>query len=101
MFPQWECGGNAMGSSREPDALPMLESSCPEFYATDIGRIEPAGGDNVRIYMCVRRGKVLEPIFTVVMPIGAMSVSARIAMHAAAEAHNYRVLSEISEDVAH
>lgn len=85
-----------MGSARETDALPMLECSCPEYYATEIGRIEPAGGDNLRIYMCVRKGKYLEPMFTVVLPIAAMASCARVALHAAAERHNEIVMGEVS-----
>lgn len=76
-----------MGSSRETDAPTMLEMSCPEFYAHVIGRIEPAGGDNLRIYMCVRRGRVLEPIFSVVIPITELAQCARQSLIAASERH--------------
>jgi hypothetical protein len=76
-----------MGASWETDTPPMLEISCPEYFCTSIGRIEPAGGNCLRIYMCVRRGSVLEPMYSVVMPITALSIAARMAMIAAAERH--------------
>jgi hypothetical protein len=85
-------GSAAMDSSVGNDAPPMLELSCPEFYATEIGRIEPAGGENLRIYMCVRRGKVLEPMFTVVIPIAELARCARLSLSAAAARHTELVL---------
>jgi hypothetical protein len=81
-----------MGTSRGDDAPPMLEVSCPEYYCTEVGRIEPAGGDNLRIYMCVRRGSILEPMYSVVMPIAALSIAARVALFAAADHHNEQVM---------
>jgi len=83
-----------MGTLRETDAPPMLECSCPEFFVTTVGRVEPAGGDNLRLYMCVRRGSVLEPMFSVVMPVSALAESARMALIAAAEHHNEITLQE-------
>jgi hypothetical protein len=85
-----------MGTSKEADVPPMLECSCPEYYATEIGRIEPAGGDNLRIYMCVRRGKNLEPMFSVVIPIGSLATCARISLHAASERHNEIMLESVT-----
>jgi hypothetical protein len=85
-----------MGSSKEIDAPTMLEMSCPEYFVTTIGRVEPAGGDNLRLYMCVRKGNVLEPMFTVVMPIAQMAQSARIALLAAAEHHTELQLSVLA-----
>jgi hypothetical protein len=85
-----------MGSSKETDALPMLEISVPEFFATEIGRIEPAGGANLRIYMCVRRGKVLIPVFSVVLPIAELALCARMSLHAASDRHNELLLEDIS-----
>jgi hypothetical protein len=90
-----------MGSGRDTESPTMLESSCPEYYATTIGRIEPAGGDNLRIYMCVQRGRVLEPMFSVVIPIAALAHCARISMHAAADAHNAAILQRVAEQTAH
>jgi hypothetical protein len=84
-----------MGSSKEIDAPTMLEMSCPEYFVTTIGRVEPAGGDNLRLYMCVRKGNVLEPMFTVVMPIAQMAQSARIALLAAAEHHTELQFSDL------
>lgn len=77
-----------MGVSRGDDALPMLEMSCPEFYVSHIGRIESAGGDNLRLYMCVKRGNALEPVYSVVIPIDILASMARQCQHAVAHAHN-------------
>jgi hypothetical protein len=85
-----------MGTSKDIDAPLMLEVSCPEYYATEIGRIEPAGGDNLRIYMCVRKGKILEPMFSVVLPIAALALCARQSLKAASDHHNELVLSGLS-----
>ena len=85
-----------MGTSKEIDAPPMLEVSCPEYYATEIGRIEPAGGDNLRIYMCVRKGKIMEPIFSVIIPIGALAVCARRSLQAASDHHNDLIMNGLS-----
>jgi hypothetical protein len=81
-----------MGTSRETDAPPMLEISCPEYFVTTIGRIEPAGGDCLRIYMCVRRGSVLEPMYSLVMPISELANCAREVLFAAADHHNDMML---------
>lgn len=83
-----------MGKSKEIDSPPMLESSCPEFFVTTIGRVEPAGGDNLRLYMCVRKGKLLEPMFSVVMPISALAQAARVSLIAASDHHNDLTLQE-------
>ncbi len=85
-----------MGSSQESDAPTMLEMSCPEFYAHAIGRIEPAGGDNLRIYMCVRKGNILEPMFSVVIPIAELAMCARQSLQAATDHHNDMAMMGIS-----
>lgn len=77
-----------MGTTRDADALPMLEMACPEIFATHIGRIEPAGGGNVRVYVCVQRGRAIEPIYTVVIPIENLAVMARQCQHAVSDVHN-------------
>jgi hypothetical protein len=86
-----------MGASRETDTPPMLEISCPEYFCTSIGRIEPAGGNCLRIYMCVRRGSVLEPMYSVVMPIEELAGCARLALFAAADHHNEMMMMRPSE----
>jgi hypothetical protein len=86
-----------MGASWETDTPPMLEISCPEYFCTSIGRIEPAGGNCLRIYMCVRRGSVLEPMYSVVMPIEELAGCARLALFAAADHHNEMMMMRPSE----
>lgn len=77
-----------MGMERPEAALPMLEMSCPEYFVTDIGKIEHAGGGNLRVWCCVRRGNVLEPVYTVVIPHDLLSQCARTCLQAAADVHN-------------
>lgn len=48
--------------------LEMIEMPCPDFYATHLGKVEDAGGGNVRLYLCIRRGDHLEPVYSVVIP---------------------------------
>lgn len=60
--------------------LPMLEMSCPEFFATHIGRVEPAGGDCVRIYFCVLKNGVLEPVYTRIAPLILLPDNSRTLM---------------------
>jgi hypothetical protein len=66
----------------------MLDMSCPEFFVTDVGRIEYAGGGCVRIYACVRKGSHLEPLYTVVIPLENLVSNARTMMSIAADMHN-------------
>lgn len=79
-----------MGSSLETGSPPMLEVPCPEYFVTTIGRVESAGGDNLRFFMCVLRGTTLVPVYTVVMPTVQLVHAARAALFAAAEHHNTR-----------
>lgn len=48
--------------------LEMMEMSCPDFYATHLGKVEDAGGGNIRLYLCTRHGGHLEPVYSVVIP---------------------------------
>jgi hypothetical protein len=75
-----------MGQGDDP--LPMLDMSCPEFYITTIGRIESAGGDNLRLFCCVQRGNALEPICTLVIPMDLLAANSRQCLHAVADHHN-------------
>lgn len=40
----------------------------PEFYASELGAVENAGGGNIRMIRGVKRGDVFVPIFSCVMP---------------------------------
>lgn len=48
----------------------------PEFFVTDIGKMEMAGGDCVRVFQCIRRGNELIPVSAVVMPINCLREAA-------------------------
>lgn len=80
--------------------LPMLEMSSPEFFWTHIGKIEEAGGSNLRFYCCVQKGSGLEPVFTCVIPIDQLVIAARTALQAAAEKHK-ALLVMLSPKVTH
>lgn len=46
----------------------VLELDVPEFFVTDVGKVERLGSC-VRFLMCVRRGDVLEPKYSCIWPI--------------------------------
>ena len=81
-----------MGTGKKADPLPMLELSVPEFFVCKIGRVEPAGGDCVRIWMCNIKGNFLEPACTLVIPIADLAVNSRQCLHAAAALHTEQEL---------
>lgn len=67
----------------------MIETiGAPEFYVTKIGKSEPAGGNCVRLFLCIERAEVLITQFTVVMPALALIAAARQAEEAAIDAFN-------------
>jgi hypothetical protein len=49
--------------------MPMLEMSVPEYFVTHITKVAPAGGDCIRMFACVQRGNVLEPVYSCVIPM--------------------------------
>jgi hypothetical protein len=55
----------------------------PEFFVTDVGLVESAGGGNVRVIRCIRRGSVLFPVFSLVTPMVSMILHAQMVREAA------------------
>lgn len=50
----------------------MLDTfGVPEFFTTDLGDLEDAGGGMLRAIRCIRRNGVLIPVCTLVMPAAA------------------------------
>lgn len=47
----------------------MLESNCPEFFVTHIGKTERIAGNCVRLYCCVQENDYLVPVYRSVWPI--------------------------------
>lgn len=48
----------------------------PEYFATDVGDVEDAGGGNIRIVRCIKRGGVLVPVYSLVTPALQMVIDA-------------------------
>jgi hypothetical protein len=67
-----------MGSPKMVD-IPGI----PEYFMTEVGRTEGAGGDCVRIYNCVERGGFLIPQCTVIIPARSLIVASRVVSEAA------------------
>lgn len=60
----------------------------PEFFMNTVYECEPAGGGNMRVYCCSKRGNELIPLFTVVMPISEMFEAATLVKDRALEIWN-------------
>jgi len=89
--------GNRRGASMTE--LELLESiNIPEYFVTHVGQTECAGGGNVRIYNCVKRGRFLVPQCTVVIPAVNLIVAARRVEDAAREVFN---MEKMTGAVAH
>jgi hypothetical protein len=60
-----------------PSETLMIDAiGIPEYFVTEIGRIEEAGGECLRIYNCIRRAGQLVPVFTVIIPKDAVILCA-------------------------
>lgn len=47
----------------------MLDTfGVPEFFSTHLGALEDAGDGMMRVIRCIKRGGVLIPVVTVIMP---------------------------------
>lgn len=55
--------------------MEMLDAfGVPEYFCTDIGAVEDAGGGNIRVVRCIRRSGVLIPVYSLVTPALGMIV---------------------------
>jgi hypothetical protein len=61
----------------------------PEYFATDVGLIESAGGGNMRIVRCIKRGGILYPVFSLVTPTISMIRALPPVQQAAIKLHNF------------
>jgi hypothetical protein len=90
-----------MGSVRGDEPLPMLDLDVPEFFISHI-RIEPAGGNCIRIFGCVERSGQLIPRYSVIIPLDKSATMARQTFEAAADRHNVlQIHVEMNGDTEH
>lgn len=62
-----------------------MRRAVPEFFCTTVRKVEPIGGDCIRVYHSTERGGVWEDIFTVVIPIASVLIAARFVVDCAHE----------------
>lgn len=63
----------------------MTKAVAPQFFCTSVRKIEPIGGDCVRVYFSVERNGAWEDRGIAEMPITMALASARFLMQSAAE----------------
>lgn len=66
----------------------MKKRTVPEHFCTIVRKVEPVGGDCIRIYHCIERSGVWEDVFTVLIPIASVLTAARFVTNAATEIFN-------------
>jgi hypothetical protein len=66
----------------------------PEHVSTAIRKVEPIGGDMVRLYFSIERGGAWEDTFTVLMPLAVIKSSFDFATASARE-----IAQELAADV--
>lgn len=70
----------------QTEGLEMLESyGVPEHFITDVGKIESAGGGNIRVFHYTRRDRLLVPVYTAVMHAESLIFNAEAVKRAALE----------------
>ncbi len=57
----------------------------PEYFSTSIRKVEPIGGDVVRLYFAVARGGVWDDLCTVLMPAACLTDALGFAVTSARE----------------
>lgn len=65
-----------------------MRRGIPEFFCTTVRKVEPIGGDCIRIYHSTEKNGAWEDIFTVVIPIASVLVAARFVTDSAKEIFN-------------
>lgn len=77
------------------DDLMIDAIGIPEYFITDVGRVEEAGGGCLRVYNCIKRAGQLVPVFTVIVPREALMVCGTAVTNAVRE------ITEPRREVAH
>jgi hypothetical protein len=57
----------------------------PEFFSTAVRKVEPVGGDVVRVYYSLERNGTWDDQFTVLMPIASIAASSSFISQSARE----------------
>jgi hypothetical protein len=57
----------------------------PEFFSTAVRKVEPVGGDVVRVYYSLERNGAWDDQFTVLMPIASIASSNGFVIQSARE----------------
>lgn len=65
-----------------------MKEKVPEFFCTNVRKIEPVGGDCIRIYCSIERNGAWEDKFTILMPIGSAVGGSRFVIESATEIFN-------------
>jgi hypothetical protein len=60
----------------------------PEFFITSARKVEPIGGDCIRIYCSMERNGGWEDQMTIIMPIAAAVASSDFVMQSATDIYN-------------
>lgn len=95
MNPWVVCVREGMGMELAPvAALELHETgSEPEFFVTDIARVELAGAGSIRLYVASERHGTYRLEYTVVIPMDKLAVMAQQSMEIVAVSHNTRTLA--------
>lgn len=85
-----------MSTTVTESGLKMVDFySVPEYFATHVGLIEDAGGGNMRIVRCIKRGSVLFPVYSLVTPTMNMIRTLPPVQQAAMQMHNLAQLDPV------
>jgi hypothetical protein len=60
----------------------------PEFFCTNVRKVEPVGGDCVRIYCSIERNGAWEDRFMILAPISSVMQSARFLIESTSTIFN-------------
>lgn len=66
----------------------------PEYFITSARKVEPLGGDCIRIYCSMERNGIWEDQITLIMPIGAALNSSSFVIQSATEIFNETQMSD-------
>jgi len=62
--------------------------SVPEYFTTHVGLVEDAGGRNMRVVRCIKRGGILLPVYSFITPTINMIKCVPPVQQAAMHLHN-------------
>lgn len=62
-----------------------MRKTVPEFFCTTVRKVEPIGGDCIRVYHATERSGAWDDIFTVVIPIASVLIAAKFMIDCANE----------------